>query len=107
MYKDLLPLPDDTQAVTDPSKKEVSHSMREEPTASHALAMAEPEEKGAAQEDHGAEVKDLGWNEPSKEIANPLVGGLPNEELWVLIRRFNKVRRMGSVVHVSYSCMGC
>ncbi len=44
-----------------------------------------------AQEAHGDEVKDLGWTEKNERIADPLVGGLPNEELWILIRRFNKV----------------
>jgi hypothetical protein len=66
----------------------------ETPTVSHELANAdlgEDEEIGAAQEAHGqTEVRDLGWNEPSSEVPN-LVGGLPNEELWTLIRRFNKV----------------
>jgi hypothetical protein len=46
--------------------------------------------KGAAQEDHDEEVLDLGWNEPASEIENPLVGGLNNEDLWVLVRRFDK-----------------
>ena len=47
---------------------------------------------GAAQIDHGhAEVKDLGWNDHPSDVPAPLVGGLPNEELWTLIRRFNKV----------------
>lgn len=54
--------------------------------------MQTPEVKGLAQIDHGSEVKDLGWNEPKENIASPLVGGLNNEELWLLIRRFNKVR---------------
>lgn len=67
----------------------------EEPTTdSHALAVAHVEEGqpvGAAQLDHGAaEVRDLGWGEDPEIIPN-LVGGLPNEELWTLIRRFNKV----------------
>ncbi len=62
------------------------------PTESHELANADHEEKGAAQLDHGqTEVKDLGWNESPTEIPNPVVGGLSNEELWTLIRRFNKV----------------
>ncbi|KAL3428452.1 hypothetical protein PVAG01_01960 [Phlyctema vagabunda] len=60
------------------------------PTESHALANADHDEKGAAQLDHGqTEVRDLGWNEKPEAIP-PLVGGLPNEELWTLIRRFNK-----------------
>lgn len=64
----------------------------EEPTISHELANAEQGYKGAAQVDHRqTEVKDLGWNDVDG-IPQPLVGGLPNEELWTLIRRFNKVR---------------
>ncbi|KAK5001183.1 hypothetical protein LTR66_000060 [Elasticomyces elasticus] len=90
VYKDLLPIPDNTQPVTEPGKKEVAHSMNEEPTLSHALAMSGTEEKGAAELNIDGDVKDLGWNEPPEKIAKPLVGGLPNDELWVLIRRFNK-----------------
>ena len=98
--KDLLPIPDNIQAVTDPEKEETSQSLTEEPTFSHALAMADHDEKGHAQQPHDDEVKDLGWHESDAKIANPLVARLPNEELWVLIRRFNKVIRMerGTVV---------
>jgi hypothetical protein len=70
----------------------VEAAPEEHPTDSHELANADHEEKGAAQVDHGqTEVRDLGWNENTSEIPNPVVGGLPNEELWTLIRRFNKV----------------
>jgi Protein of unknown function (DUF3292) len=70
----------------------VEAAPEEHPTDSHELANADPEEKGAAQLDHGqTEVRDLGWNESPSEVPNPVVGGLPNEELWTLIRRFNKV----------------
>lgn len=63
------------------------------PTDSHALAGANHEEKGAAQLEHyEAEVKDLGWEEHPDNIPKPLVGGLPNDELWLLVRRFNKVK---------------
>lgn len=44
---------------------------------------------GAAQIDH-AEVKDMGWNDHPNQIPT-LVGGMENEELWTLLRRFNKV----------------
>lgn len=90
VYKDLLPLPDENSAVNEPHKHEAANSLREEPTASHALANADHEIKGVAQQNHGEEVRDLGWNEPKSQIAAPLVGGLENEELWVLVRRFNK-----------------
>lgn len=66
------------------------------PTDSHALAVeaaknSPPEERGAAQVEHGDEVVDLGWNEPKSQVAKPLVGGLANDDLWLLVRRFNKV----------------
>lgn len=66
------------------------------PTESHALANADHEVRGASQQDYSAaegegegEVRNLGWFEHPNDIA-PLVGGLPNEELWTLVRRFNK-----------------
>lgn len=58
-------------------------------TDSHALANADHDEKGAAQFNQHDGVKDLGWNDHPKEVPQ-LVGGLDNEELWTLIRRFNK-----------------
>lgn len=98
---DFLPIPHTTSPVTDPDKVEVANSLAEKPTTSHALAMAEHDEKGHAQMDHDAgEVKDLGWTEHVDQIPKPLVGGLPNEELWVLVRRFNKV----SCVNILSSC---
>jgi len=100
VFKDLVPLPTDVEAATDPDKREVSHALGQEPTDSHALAMANHEIKGAAQQNHDGEVKDLGWNESKDRIASPLVGGLENEELWVLVRRFNK-----QMYHVKVSCM--
>ena len=71
------------------------------PTISHELANEEHEEKGFAQIDHGqTEVTDLGWNEEPADVPSPLVGGLANEELWTLIRRFNKV----SIIVVVCKC---
>ena len=60
------------------------------PTESHALASAVHDEKGAVQKGHeGGEVRDMGWREHPKDVKT-LVGGLPNQELWTLVRRFNK-----------------
>lgn len=91
VYKDLLPIP-----AEDPRKEEdTTTTLTDKPTESHALAFVaakSPEEKGAAQVVHGEEVVDLGWNEPEQAVENPLVGGLSNEDLWVLVRRFNNVR---------------
>ncbi|KAF2665431.1 hypothetical protein BT63DRAFT_377612 [Microthyrium microscopicum] len=88
MIQDILPIPEST----DPHKKEVAHGMHEEPTESHSIAMAEPDERGTIQSEaiHGQEVVDLGWNEDAKNISNPLIGGVKNEDLWILVRRFNK-----------------
>ena len=79
-----------------------SSSMMDTPTSSsspfhsasdsHALANADHDVKGASQIDHFEPgVKDLGWTEDPENIPKPLVGGLPNEQLWLLVRRFNKV----------------
>jgi hypothetical protein len=90
VYKDLLPIPHET----DPEKEEKTTTITDHPTESHALAMEaarNPEQKGAAQVEHGEEVVNLGWNEPQEAVSNPLVGGLSNDDLWVLVRRFNKV----------------
>jgi hypothetical protein len=92
------PLPTRAQATVPdaPSidEPEVVESHEEElPTDSHVLAHMDHEEKGVAQMDHGqTEVRDMGWNESPADVPSPLVGGLPNEELWTLVRRFNKVR---------------
>ncbi|RMX95302.1 hypothetical protein D0868_11799 [Hortaea werneckii] len=92
--KDIVPLPD-TDAALNPDKKEVTHALDEKATDSHALAVANHDEKGHAQQqpkqrDHEVDVKDLGWNESKEKIPSPLVGGMSNEDLWVLVRRFNK-----------------
>jgi len=93
-YKDLVPLPD-TEAITNPSKEETTVPavpLHEGSTASHALATSPSlEEPGLVQLDHDEEVKDLGWNQPKEGIPAPLVGGMENEDLWVLVRRFDKV----------------
>lgn len=68
-----------------------SFSLVDGDTDSHALATGEQDLKGLAQVNHGAEVVDLGWNEPAEDIPGPLVGGMDNEELWMMVRRFNKV----------------
>jgi len=79
-----------TQVDEEPETVEAAEE--ELPTISHELANADHEEKGAVQIDHGqTEVRDLGWNDHPTDVPTPLVGGLPNEELWTLVRRFNKV----------------
>lgn len=89
-YQDLLPIPEKTNAISDPDQHEKSHGLGDGETASHALATSDHDDKGEAQQDHDLEVKNLGWHAPQEEIA-PLVGGMDNEYLWMLTRRFNKV----------------
>ncbi len=68
-----------------------SASASNAPSESHALAAGEHEEVGHVQKGHEeGEVRDMGWNDHPKDVPQPLVGGLPNEELWTLVRRFNK-----------------
>ena len=88
--RDLLPIPaqDPTTTTTNDANTTPSENA---PSLSHALATDDHAKKGHAQEDHEEEVLNLGWNEPKQEIAAPLVGGMDNEDLWLLIRRFNKV----------------
>ena len=66
-------------------------------SASHAIAVADHDVKGAAQKAGSSpDITDLGWRSHYKDVDN-LVGKLPNEELWTLIRRFNRVRTNPSV----------
>lgn len=61
------------------------------PSESHALATADHEIVGAVQKDHeDGEVRDMGWQKAPDKVPKELVGGLQNEELWTLVRRFNK-----------------
>ncbi len=103
-YQDLLPTPGDT---TDYNRRESTQALGGQPSDSHALAVGYQPEKGAAQVEHGhvAEVKDLGWNEPKENIPGPLIGGIPNDDLWMLLRRFNKVR--DQVRHIKNRTLTC
>lgn len=98
-HHDLSSQPSISWEVTQGSKSDLAEKYEEPPpTASHALAdeatRAESEYKGASQVEHGnVEVKNLGWNH--ENVPRHLVGGLENEELWTMVRRFNK-----QVLHV-------
>ncbi|KDQ62350.1 hypothetical protein JAAARDRAFT_170674 [Jaapia argillacea MUCL 33604] len=76
---------------TNPTPPENPSTTQPSLTDSHALASADHSSKGAAQIHHfDDEAKDLGWGAPAEKIPSPLVGGLSNDELWTLVRRFNK-----------------
>jgi hypothetical protein len=82
----------DMREVTDKESEYVAIHEEDQPTASHELADADHDEKGVAQlRSDGIEGKDLGWQEDKAgKFSETLIGGLSNEELWTLIRRFNK-----------------
>ncbi|KAI8948166.1 hypothetical protein F4801DRAFT_471478 [Xylaria longipes] len=86
----VLPVPATTAPVTNPHDHDLANSLTEEPTLSHSLAMADHDEKGVVQHPRDEEVADLGWHQKKEDIPAGLVGGLGNEDLWLLIRRFNK-----------------
>lgn len=56
------------------------------PTDSHALATVD----GA--QVHDDEALDVGWHDRPENMPQPLIEGVGNEEMWMLVRRFNKVR---------------
>ena len=81
------------QSMAPPLSPQSANSpLQDKTTDSHALALADHEIKGTAQQaGRTSDVTDLGWRSHPKDV-DTMVGGLPNEELWTLVRRFNKVR---------------
>ncbi|KAK0624984.1 hypothetical protein B0T17DRAFT_531609 [Bombardia bombarda] len=81
-FRDLLPIPAvNSDDITVPGQ---NGGVASGPTFSHQLATDDHEQKGMAQLDHEKEVLNLGWNEKKEMIPAPLVGGMGNEELWML-----------------------
>ncbi|PLB53206.1 hypothetical protein P170DRAFT_404134 [Aspergillus steynii IBT 23096] len=61
------------------------------PTDSHFLSQVEQDEKGLAQKAGATQdVSDVGWGQSRDEFEERIVSSLSNEDLWMLIRRFNK-----------------
>lgn len=82
---------DDPSRVPMTAADHATGTLHDEPTQSHALAVADHDDYGAAGEYHDEpEIRDLGWHEEPGHVARPLVHGLSNEELWMYVRRFNK-----------------
>lgn len=88
----------DTAASATGSEPELLEAHHQQaPTASHALAEDEDAPSAATrrageevrQQDE-IEVKNLGWNRDEGTLAPHMVRGLRNEELWTLVRRFDK-----------------
>ncbi|KAI9883449.1 MAG: hypothetical protein M1823_004783 [Watsoniomyces obsoletus] len=92
-------------SIYDDHVSSAATTLHDAPTESHALAVADYDEKGVAEEDHDEpEVRDLGWHENVEELPHPLVAGLTNEDLWLLIRRFDK--QMYHVKSIDYDPPG-
>ncbi|KAF4772621.1 hypothetical protein HAV15_011200 [Penicillium sp. str.  len=63
----------------------------EGPTESHVLSQVEQDEKGLSQKaGDTTELTNIGWGGSPDATEEPLVAGLSNEDLWMLIRRFDK-----------------
>lgn len=75
-----------TRPVTAPKMAPLA----EETSTSHQLANQSTDLRGAAQK-AGKEdgTTNLGWQKNAKGV-DTLVGGLDNDDLWILIRRFDK-----------------
>lgn len=83
--------PNDHESTAKESDK-MTEKIPEGPTDSHVLSQIEPDKKGLVQQaDNSADVTDLGWNDPTDHIEEPFIADLANEDLWMLIRRFDKV----------------
>ena len=78
--------------TNDVNKVDILKSELNAPTDSHALAHAEVEETSLIHTSPDDEATtDIGWQQQPHEFNEPIIGGIPNEDLWMLIRRFNKV----------------
>jgi hypothetical protein len=61
-------------------------------TESHDLVQVEADEPGPLQTPvSNGKALDITWKSSSRTIDEDLVSGLSNEDVWMLIRRFNKV----------------
>jgi hypothetical protein len=83
--------PNRNESTNDKSDKMNEQSpMPEGPTDSHVLAQVEQDEKGLSQKTDSTEVTDIGWSTPVDHIEEPIIAGLSNDDLWMLIRRFDQ-----------------
>lgn len=73
------------------------------PTDSHILSQVGQDEKGLAEKaGHTEEISDVGWYQSPGDIDERIVSGLSNEDLWMLIRRFDKARFLYSLLRITY-----
>jgi hypothetical protein len=68
-----------------------TREIEQPPAQSSTIAVGEDVWKEKIRPD--ADLLDVGWEKDHGQLAEHLVEGLENEDVWRLIRRFNKVRR--------------
>ena len=49
------------------------------------------QEPGTGYDERQANIVDVGWDKGKERIPEGLIDGIPNEDMWLLIRRFTKV----------------
>ena len=82
------------QRITKATKKPVTATSKaplgQDSSTSHQLATGQHELRGAVKEAGKVDrTSNLGWQANAVGV-DQLVGGIPNDELWTLVRRFNK-----------------
>ncbi|KAI0073255.1 hypothetical protein K474DRAFT_1666801 [Panus rudis PR-1116 ss-1] len=87
-----LPLPSDEPPATVESTEPVHHDTS---LLAATVEPPPPAETSSSQMTVTAqlkdpEVKDYGWNTSPSKIAAPLIHGVPNDDIYTLVRRFNK-----------------
>ena len=82
------PYPDTTSPVAEPPESLTEDSSFINPTV-EPVPHSSTKTEGIRLKD--PEVRDFGWNSEPKAVPSPLIYGIPNDDLYILIRRFNKV----------------
>lgn len=71
--------------ISKAQKKDVPDRVADHPHMSEAPSIAKGNEKRPSEPG----VQDLGWSEDPK-VPQPVIQGMRNEDMWLLVRRFNK-----------------
>lgn len=93
----------DSEHTTEPTNMIYQElSGKQGPTDSHAISQIDPDEEGLVQKAGKTKaVSDIGWGQSPAAIEQRIMPGLSNEDLWLLIRRFDKVCRLKSCLLIN------
>ncbi|OQE12844.1 hypothetical protein PENFLA_c061G06503 [Penicillium flavigenum] len=81
----------DTSTIKADNNLTTSPEIPEGLTDSHVLSQVDQDEKGLSQKASDTpELTKIGWGGSPGAIEEPLVAGISNQDLWMLIRRFDK-----------------